>query len=313
VPYVSNLPVKAPISPVASIPIKAMDTSYVKGLRYEVIAKAIFQQILEEAIGVTVRIEHLAKVQGLRTHHDIDLLWEFEICGILYKTLVEAKNCNSRVKQEHVLAFKAVLDDIPGQPRGVIVSRSGFQRGARRVALASGIQLFQLGPMPKPPIELVVSGWMTMWLNQQTMQIERVLYNPRFRLEFKLASDTETSLQFDLRPLTEYLLFDELGNQLGTIMDVAAKFVAALHELGEMSATRTHTFEVPTYVRQEGRERQARIFGVTVDIAIIPEPLPPSPLLPTGFVRFVLKNLQTGDSSMHMLNSQAEASSAALK
>jgi hypothetical protein len=62
-----------------------MDTSYEKGLRYEVIARAIFQQILDEATGVTVKVEHLAKVQGLRTHHDIDLLWEFEICGILYK------------------------------------------------------------------------------------------------------------------------------------------------------------------------------------------------------------------------------------
>lgn len=290
-----------------------MDTSYDKGLRYEVIAKAIFQQILDEATGLTVRVEHLAKVQGLRTHHDVDLLWEFEICGILYKTLVQAKNWNSRVKQEHVLAFKAILDDIPGQPRGVIVSRSGFQRGVRRVAFASGIQLFQLGAMPKPPINLVVSGWMTIWLNQWTMHWERTVYNPRFRLELNLASDTDRSLQFDLRPMSEDLLFDELGKPLGTIMDIAAKFVAELQALGQLSATRTHTFEVPTYLRQEGSDRQVRILAVTVDIAITPEPLPPSPLLPRGFVRFVLKNLQTGDSSVHTVNSQAEASPRALK
>jgi hypothetical protein len=217
------------------------------------------------------------------------------------------------VKQEHVLAFKAILDDIPGQPRGVIVSRSGFQRGAWKVALASGIQLFQLGPMPRPSIKVIYPGWMTVGVNQQTMQIEGTVYNPRLGLEFKLASDTNKSQQFDLRPLAEYLLFDELGNWLGTILDVAAKFVAELHDLEQMSATRTHTFEVPTYVRQDGSERQARILAVTFDIAIIPEPLPPSPLVPSGFVRFVLKNLQTGHSSMYNVGSQAEASPAAFK
>lgn len=290
-----------------------MDTSYLKGLRYEMIARAIFQQILDEASGVTVKVQHLAKVQGLLTRHDIDLLWEFEIGGILYKTLVQAKNWNSRVKQEHVLAFKAILDDIPGQPRGVIVSRSGFQRGARRLALASGIQLFQLDPMPKPPIRVVGSGWIRMWVNWQTMNIEGTAYTPHFRLEFKLASDTDSSLHFDLGPLAEYLLFDELGKAVGTIMDIAAKFVAELQELGMLSATRTHTFEIPTYLRQNGSERQARILGVTVDITIIPEPLPPSPIVPSGFVRFVLKNLQTGYSSMYNVGSQAEASSSALK
>jgi hypothetical protein len=44
-----------------------VDTSYAKGLRYELIAEAIFRQILEEAGGLTLRVEHLATVHGLKT------------------------------------------------------------------------------------------------------------------------------------------------------------------------------------------------------------------------------------------------------
>jgi hypothetical protein len=79
--------------------------------------------------------------------------------------------------------------------------------------------------MPKASITVVASGWITAWVNEQPMQTEGTAYNPQFGLEFNLASDTDSSPHFDLRPLAEYLLFDELGNSLGTIMDVTTRFV----------------------------------------------------------------------------------------
>jgi hypothetical protein len=48
------------------------------------------------------------------------------------------------VKQEQILAFSAVIDDIPGQPRGIIVTKSGVQSGAEAVAKARGIALYRL-------------------------------------------------------------------------------------------------------------------------------------------------------------------------
>ena len=41
-------------------------------------------------------------------------------------------------------SFKAVIDDIPGTVKGIFVSRSGFQSGAKIYAEANGIHLFQL-------------------------------------------------------------------------------------------------------------------------------------------------------------------------
>jgi hypothetical protein len=50
----------------------------------------------------------------------------------------------SAVKKEQVLAFKATLEDLPGQPRGIVVSRKGFQEGAREFAAGHGILLYEL-------------------------------------------------------------------------------------------------------------------------------------------------------------------------
>jgi len=60
--------------------------------------------------------------------------------GITYLTLIQAKDWAKAVDQGEALKFKAILDDIPGQPRGLSVARSGFQTGAEEVARGNGIK-----------------------------------------------------------------------------------------------------------------------------------------------------------------------------
>ena len=103
------------------------------GLPYELVVQSIFQEILDQDGACTIRVEHDVELQGRTTTHQIDVLWRFEIGGIRYLTLVQAKDWDSRIKKEHVLAFRGVLDDIPGQPRGVLITRTGFQSGAGRL------------------------------------------------------------------------------------------------------------------------------------------------------------------------------------
>src|SRR4051794_38614073 len=111
-----------------------MATNYEKGVSYELIAKAVFEQVLREAGQFTVAIQHLPQLQGLGTRWAVDLLWEFDVGGIRYLTVVQAKNWSRRVTQEDVAAFLATLNDIPGQPRGIMISQKGFQKGAEALA-----------------------------------------------------------------------------------------------------------------------------------------------------------------------------------
>lgn len=58
------------------------------------------------------------------------------------------------------MEFKGVLDDLPGQPRGIFVTRSGYQRRAIEFAAAHGIILHELDEPPKPPnITITTLGW----------------------------------------------------------------------------------------------------------------------------------------------------------
>lgn len=101
------------------------------GIPYELLAKGIIEQLSKESGVHTTRLEHNVDLKGKDLTHQIDVLWEFEAGGIKYTTIVQAKDwATQRVDQGKLLQFKAILDDLPGQPRGLVIARKGFQSGA---------------------------------------------------------------------------------------------------------------------------------------------------------------------------------------
>lgn len=118
-------------------------TSKNTGKEYETLPQRVFTRILAQE-RVCSDIERDVVVQGRATQHQLDVTFTFSIGTVRYRTIIQCKDWKSPVKQEQVLAFRTVLDDIPGQPRGVMVSRAGFQKGARNAAAHHGIQLYEL-------------------------------------------------------------------------------------------------------------------------------------------------------------------------
>ena len=116
------------------------------GRPFEQLTRRVFDALLKQQAVVNLRLEHDVVLQGLTATHQIDVYWEFDAGGITYRTVVECKDWGNAVAQGTLFSLKAVLDDLPGQPRGVVVSRSGFQEGARRFAEAHGILLYELRP-----------------------------------------------------------------------------------------------------------------------------------------------------------------------
>ena len=101
------------------------------GIPYEFAVQSIFQEILNCEAASTIKVKHDSEVRGKSTRHKIDVLWKFTVAGIKYLTIVQARDWNQTIKQEAILVFRAVLDDIPGQPRGIIITQCGFQRGEK--------------------------------------------------------------------------------------------------------------------------------------------------------------------------------------
>ena len=118
-----------------------------KGTEYEKLVQDIFQAIVDyERCGLKhIAVRHNETIKGISgATHQIDVLWDFELGGFPYQTLMEIKNWKSPVKKEQIIAFHGILMDIPGQPHGVFVSSSGFQSGAMTYAKTHGIELITI-------------------------------------------------------------------------------------------------------------------------------------------------------------------------
>jgi hypothetical protein len=109
------------------------------GRPYELLAQAIWQALNDQEGVANVKVQCNVTLQGNLTSHEIDLYWEFERNRVTYRTVVQAKDWINPVKQEQLIAFKKVLEDLPGQPRGIFVTVpviNGVRyRSQRRLAL----------------------------------------------------------------------------------------------------------------------------------------------------------------------------------
>ena len=114
------------------------------GKPYERLTRKVFETLLAQESVKNLRVEHDIKLPGLTNEHQIDVYWEFETGGITYRTVVECKDKGKPVDKQTLHALWTTLQDLPGQPRGVVVARSGFQEGAERFAKAHGVMLYEL-------------------------------------------------------------------------------------------------------------------------------------------------------------------------
>lgn len=83
------------------------------------------------------------KVQGTRTHHDIDVLVKSHHVGFEITWIVECKKRKKRISKLHVLALREIVNDI-GADRGILLSESGFQSGAFEAANLTNVQITSL-------------------------------------------------------------------------------------------------------------------------------------------------------------------------
>jgi len=131
------------------------------GKQYEYLTQVIFQWIVNQSEVPNIVVQHDVKLTGkARNSHQIDVYWRFALDRLEYETIVETKDWKDPVDQGEILRFKSVLEDLPGQPKGIFVSRAGYQQGAREYARTHGILLYELRESDYlPPVSIPVTGW----------------------------------------------------------------------------------------------------------------------------------------------------------
>lgn len=127
---------------------------------YEELTRTLYGRIAALRGVSTLRLDHDVKVPGKATRHQVDVLWQFiePGTGVTRTVLLECRHYASAINQGKLLSFKGVIDDIAAyqgddaldEPHGVMVTRTGYQVGARRVANTWGIDVVELrAPLPK--------------------------------------------------------------------------------------------------------------------------------------------------------------------
>jgi hypothetical protein len=214
---------------------------------YEATAGRLLSALAEQQFVRTNSLEQRKKVDGKTTRHEIDIWWEFEAEGSIRVAAFQCRNLNSRIKQEAVFAFKAILEDLPGEPVGIMVTKTGYQRGAKRVAEAHGIRILEL----REPSDKDWEG------RVRKIHITLVASVPRFRnFALELAPEVGATLKAPLAGISGDMVFFE-ADQLTQSTTMAALLEQSLPSLGETTdwTLHRHEFDRPTFLRT-GHESQ---------------------------------------------------------
>ena len=116
---------------------------------YEKFTQEIYQELVNADVLKTTCVQHNVKLKGRSgQEHQIDVYWEYEIAGTKHKVAIECKNYNKTVAIGKVRDFYGVLCDL-NNVAGIMVTKVGYQKGAKEYASEYGISLKELR-IPNP-------------------------------------------------------------------------------------------------------------------------------------------------------------------
>jgi len=251
------------------------------GIPYEKLVQGIFQAIHDQEEVATITVEQNKTLQGKISTHQIDVYWRFQTGGIEHEVIVQAKDWRSAVKQGDLFHFKCVLDDLPNQPRGVFVTRTGYQQGAKDFAAAQGIILYELDEQPpKKNITITTLGWINMaaenrsfkvpapdpgggTVEQLAMGLKATIFQPRFS-EFAIQIDTAwfasnadtahidiSSVWLRPLPVLEVNLYDQNRSPIGNMEAIVRQELDLMKSEKLNQKHIEHTFDTPTFLGPE--------------------------------------------------------------
>jgi hypothetical protein len=232
------------------------------GKPYERLIQEIYSDILRLEGVNNIEVRHDVSLPGRSgSMHQIDVFWEFELAGIRHKVVIQAKDWSSAVDQGEVLKFAAVLDDIPGQPRGIMVARSGFQSGARTIATSEGIVLYEL----RAPKDSDFEG------RVKRIDIQLNTFVPEFR-GFSFILDERYNKSNNINGTCggradQVFFLDEDGQPIESIHVAMQKLVTPAFSIFDWEP-REVTFAAPTFVSVTGSDKPAKVLGIAAEVKV---------------------------------------------
>jgi hypothetical protein len=164
-------------------------------------------------------------LEGARGKHEIDVAVRTRRAGIAQLWVVECKYWKRRVGKDRVLVLAEVAADL-GADRGLLLSESGFQAGAVRVARSSNVTLSSISDLRENAAEEKAELDAKIALKRISLMLERVrlLRNPvgYARWESRMLPGVDTSVTIPIvgrLSLAQKGLENALAGILPTLVD----------------------------------------------------------------------------------------------
>lgn len=123
--------------------------SFTKGKEFEDVVEYIYSSILSnEEIKIEL-FEKRYKIEGKSgVKREFDIYYEFKVAGHIHKVAIECKNYKNAISIDLVDAFIGKLRDF-NNIHGVIISKNGYQKGAKQHANYAGIEVIEYEKLPR--------------------------------------------------------------------------------------------------------------------------------------------------------------------
>lgn len=109
-----------------------------------ILTRKVYQQLVDADTVKATKVQHNVKLEGKSGQkHQIDVYWEYEIAGVTHRVAIECKNYNNPIAISKVRDFYGVLSDL-NNVAGIMVTKAGFQEGAKKFAKQYSISLKEL-------------------------------------------------------------------------------------------------------------------------------------------------------------------------
>jgi hypothetical protein len=287
------------VTKTGSAPINSKD--------YELLVREIYQQMLDQDQALNVVVQHNVQKMGRATSHQLDVYWEFCLGGVTHKVAVQAKRWKNPIRKSDVLAFKGVLEDLPGTV-GIMVASSRYQKGAVEVAKAAGIMICNLqenlaAPFscyPGETFTIAIKGFLKAPDGSHLGMLADVYQKIPAVSDFALQADSEWhkandplpgSMTINIPQLVTF--YDQNGKEHITLTTILGGFYAEMHRGGETSARKIHRFEHPTFVKLFDPPRTIKEESLSATVVFTPK-ITEVAFKPTNVAEFILKNLLSG-------------------
>ena len=111
---------------------------------FECFTQRVYQRLVNSEVLKPTLVRHNVKLTGKSgCEHQIDVYWEYERDGVMNRVAIECKNYDSNLSIGKVRGFYGVLQDLENV-RGIMVTRKGYQKSAKKFAEFYGISLKKL-------------------------------------------------------------------------------------------------------------------------------------------------------------------------